>query len=114
MRRFQGGIRLAVALAAIVANPVEASDAPATTGTITDPAAVLKATAGADYFLANYTQIFAWLHQIAGESDRIKLVSIGKTAEGREHYMAIVLSPANIRNLDRFREISRRLALAKG
>ena len=81
---------------------------------VTDPATMLKATPGSDYYLANYTQITAWLKTVAGESDRMKLVSIGKTAESREQYMAIVSSPANIRNLDRLREISKRLALAKG
>ncbi|QYE36576.1 peptidase [Polymorphobacter sp. PAMC 29334] len=112
MRRFRGGSFFAAVLAAIIAIPGDASDAPATT--ITNPAALLKFEPGADYVLANYTQISAWLHQIAGESDRIKLISIGKTAEGRDQYMAIVSSPENIRNLDRLREISRRLALAKG
>ena len=81
---------------------------------ITDPATMLKVTPGSDYYLANYTQISAWLKTVAGESDRMKLISIGKTAEGRDQYMVVVSSPANIRNLDRLREISKRLALAKG
>nr|WP_295663829.1 M14 metallopeptidase family protein [Polymorphobacter sp.] len=113
MRRHLGGTLLAVALSAI-AVAASATDAVPTTATITDPAVVLKVQPGADYFLANYTQISTWLHQIAGESDRMKLVSIGKTAEGRDQLMAIISSPENIRNLDRLREISRKLALAKG
>ncbi|WP_085808913.1 M14 metallopeptidase family protein [Sphingomonas sp. TZW2008] len=82
--------------------------------TVTDPATVFKAKPGSDYFLANYKQVTAWLQQVAQQSDRMKLVSIGKTAEGREQYMAIVSSPENIRNLDRYRGISQQLALAKG
>ena len=39
---------------------------------------------------------------------------IGKTAEGRPQLMAIVTSPENHRNLARYKEISRRLALAEG
>jgi len=39
---------------------------------------------------------------------------IGKTAEGRPHLMAIVTSPANHQNLAKYRDISRRLALADG
>ncbi|WP_066778906.1 M14 family metallopeptidase [Sphingomonas sp. CCH5-D11] len=81
---------------------------------ITDPAAVFKVKPGSDYFLANYKQITDWLQRVSQESDRIKLVSIGKTAEGREQYMAIVSSPENIRNLERYRGISQQLALAKG
>ncbi|QNE32200.1 peptidase [Sphingomonas sp. NBWT7] len=82
--------------------------------TVTDPATVFKAKPGSDYFLANYKQVTAWLQQVAQQSDRMKLVSIGKTAEGREQYMAIVSSPENIRNLDKYRGISQQLALAKG
>ena len=44
----------------------------------------------------------------------MKLTTIGKTAEGREQYMAIVSSPENIRNLEKYRQISEKLALAKG
>ena len=42
------------------------------------------------------------------------LGEIGTTAEGRPHLMAIVTSPANHKNLARYRDISRRLALADG
>ncbi|KPF72179.1 peptidase [alpha proteobacterium AAP81b] len=100
--------------AGIVATPVVAQLAPPTQAKVTEPAAILKTAPGTDYFLANNTQLETWLKTVAGESDRMKLVSIGKTAEGREQYMAIVSSPDNIRNLDKYREISKRLALAKG
>ena len=39
---------------------------------------------------------------------------IGKTAEGRDAAMAIITSPENLKKLDRYKEISRRLALAEG
>ena len=68
---------------------------------------------GDDYFLANYTQISAYWHKLARESDRIVIREIGKTAEGRPHLMAIVTSPANHRNIEHYRSISRRLALAE-
>ncbi|HEY7475712.1 MAG TPA: M14 family metallopeptidase, partial [Vicinamibacterales bacterium] len=38
----------------------------------------------------------------------------GKTAEGRDQLMAIVTSPANHQNLAKYKDISRRLALAEG
>ncbi len=44
----------------------------------------------------------------------MKLVEIGTTAEGRTMLMAIITSPENHRNLDRYKEISKRLALAEG
>jgi hypothetical protein len=69
---------------------------------------------GDDYFLANYQQISSYWKQLAGESNRIVLQNIGKTAEGRDQLMAIVTSPANHKNLARYKEISRRLAFAEG
>ena len=44
----------------------------------------------------------------------MKLVDIGPTAEGRRQYMAIITSPENLKKLDHYKEISRRLALAEG
>ena len=106
------------AMLATTALTLVAGAAPALSQTsaprITAPEAMMKTRPGADYFLANYTQVSAWLQRVATESDRIKIVSIGRTAEGREQYMAIVSSPENMRQLDRYRDISRRLALAKG
>src|SRR5258706_5820707 len=75
---------LATVSLGITATPVLASDAPPTSAAITNPETVFKAKPGSDYFLANYSQTAAWLQKIAGESDRMKLISIGKTAEGRE------------------------------
>ena len=40
--------------------------------------------------------------------------SIGKTTEGRPHLMAIVTSPENHRNLAKYKDISKRLAMAEG
>jgi hypothetical protein len=88
--------------------------APETRASITAPKAMLGVEPGSDYYLANYTQITGWLTKIAGESDRMKLVSIGKTAEGREQYMAIITSPENLKNLEHYRKISEHLALGKG
>ena len=69
---------------------------------------------GADYQLPNYTQLVAWWQKLAQQSDRMKLVDIGRTAEGRTQYMAIVSSPANLRNLEHYRQIAERLARARG
>ncbi len=69
---------------------------------------------GADYVLPNYRQLSEYWHVLAAESDRMVLDTIGQTEEGRDQLMAIITSPANHRDLDRFREIARRLALAEG
>ncbi|MEX2242621.1 MAG: M14 family metallopeptidase [Fimbriimonadaceae bacterium] len=69
---------------------------------------------GADYFLANYQQLTEYWKKLDRESDRFTVVSIGKTAEGRDQYMAIVTDPANHRDLARYKDIAKRLAKADG
>jgi len=69
---------------------------------------------GADYHLANYQQLMGYWETLADRSDRMVLDTIGTTAEGRPQLMGIITSPENHRNLDRYREISRRLTLADG
>ncbi len=69
---------------------------------------------GDDYHLATYTQFESYVRKLADESQRMVLEEIGKTSEGRPQLMAIITSPENHRNLARYKEISRRLALADG
>ncbi len=71
-------------------------------------------TAGDDYFLANYAQLVEYWGKLSKESDRMKVVEIGKTSEGRTMIMAIITAPANFKKLDRYKEISQRLARAEG
>ncbi|MEO8333674.1 MAG: M14 metallopeptidase family protein [bacterium] len=88
--------------------------APVAAQRITTPREAFGSNFGDDYFLANYKQISAYWHTLDRESDRLKVVSIGKTAEGRDHLMAIVTSPANHRRLAHYKDISARLAHAEG
>jgi hypothetical protein len=81
---------------------------------ITTPMQQLGHNFGDDYFLASYKQLSAYWEKLSGESDRMVLDTIGRTAEGRPQLMAIVTSAANHRNLARYKEIARRLALAEG
>lgn len=69
---------------------------------------------GADYQLTTYQQTEAYFKKLDAASDRVKLVSIGKTEEGREQPMLIVTSPENHRNLEKYRDIAVRLARAEG
>jgi hypothetical protein len=81
---------------------------------ITPPEKAFAQPIGSDYFLADYTAYEAYLKTLAAQSDRMKLVDIGKTEEGRTQWMAVVSSPANLAKLDRLKEISRKLAKAEG
>ncbi|HEY0305820.1 MAG TPA: M14 metallopeptidase family protein [Longimicrobiales bacterium] len=81
---------------------------------VTSPREQFGHEIGADYVLPNYQQLMAYWRKLDGESTRMIVQEIGKTAEGRPQLMAIVTSPANHQKLDRFREIARRMALADG
>ena len=81
---------------------------------ITTPKQALGFNIGDDYRVANYTQLEAYWKTLAAESDRMRLMDIGKTAEGRPQYMAIISSPDNIRQLAHYKDISQRLAHAEG
>ena len=81
---------------------------------VTPPSAEFGSSIGDDYFLATYSQLEAYWKRLARESDRLRLVDIGRTEEGRSQWMAVVSAPENLKALDHYRDISRRLALAEG
>jgi len=68
---------------------------------------------GDNYKLATYTQTEEYFKKVASVSNRVKLENIGFTEEGRSQYMLIVSSPENIKNLNRYKEISQKLAHAE-
>ena len=80
---------------------------------VTSPVQFFGHPIGADYVLPNYRQLGDYWKKLDGESDRMKLTEIGKTEEGRPEYMAIISAPENMRKLERYRDIARRLALAE-
>ncbi|HXF41329.1 MAG TPA: M14 metallopeptidase family protein [Blastocatellia bacterium] len=81
---------------------------------ITTPKEQLGFNFGDDYQLANYAQLVDYWKKLAAQSDRMKLVEIGHSAEGRTMIMAIITAPENHKKLDRYKEIARRLATAEG
>ncbi len=78
---------------------------------ITAPKAALGFNIGDDYQMANYSQLESFWKKLAAESNRMKLVDIGPTAEGRRQYMAIITSPENH---EEPRALQRDLAAAGG
>ncbi|GMV07570.1 MAG: hypothetical protein AMXMBFR53_38450 [Gemmatimonadota bacterium] len=99
---------LALALLAFLATPAWAQHR------VTTPEQHFGHEIGADYVLPNYVQLHAYWIKLANESDRMILDTIGYTEEGRPQIQAIISSPENLRNLERYKEISRRMAKAEG
>ena len=104
---FAAGVALVVAFA-------PARSAQPAPPKVTTPKAHFGFNLGDDYHLANYEQYEAYLAKLSKESDRIKIVDVGPTAEKRSQLMAIVTSPENHKKLERLKAISRLLARAEG
>jgi zinc carboxypeptidase len=81
---------------------------------VTSPKEFFGFNIGDDYKLANYDQFMGYWRKLDQESDRMVVQEIGKTAEGRPQLMAIITSPENFKKLDRYKEISKKLATAEG
>src|SRR5678815_848561 len=81
---------------------------------VTSPLQEFGHNIGDDYFLANYDQLTRYWQKLDRESDRMKVVRIGTSSEGRPMWMAIITSPENHKNLARYQDIAARLAHAEG
>ncbi len=78
------------------------------------PESVLGFRVGADFKLASYDEAIAYFRALDAASDRLALVEVGRTSEGRPWYVAIVSSPENLARLDTYRQIAQRLAHPAG
>ncbi|WP_278070753.1 M14 family metallopeptidase [Brevundimonas sanguinis] len=110
-----------LALSSVSALALDAASAPAGVVSqaapargLTTPLEAFGHEVGADYRLITYSQFERYLQTLAGQSDRMKLLEIGKSSEGRTQYLSVVSSPQNLANIDRYQEIARRLAKAEG
>ena len=74
------------------------------------PESVLGHRPGDDFYLATYDESRDYFHILAASSNRIKLISVGKTTRGLDWEIAIISSPENLANLDKYKDISRKLA----
>ena len=78
------------------------------------PESVLGHKPGDDFYLATYEDSLGYFRKLAASSNRIKLVNVGKTTRGRDWFMAFISDPANLAQLDHYKDVSRRLALSRG
>jgi len=81
--------------------------------TVPSPKSHFGFNIGDNYQLATFTQTEAYLKKLAAVSKKVKLQVIGKTEEGRNHYMMIVSDPSNLANLEKYKTISQKLAHAE-
>ncbi|MBI3403152.1 MAG: peptidase [Acidobacteria bacterium] len=103
---------VALAVAVGVATPQAQNRAAAPK--VTPPKDQFGHAIGDDYFLVNYSQYVDYLKKLDAQSERMQVVDIGKTEEGRAEVTAIITSPENMRRLPLIKEANRKLALAEG
>lgn len=95
----------AVLLAATIAAPASAQ--------IPTPADIIGFAPGEDYKLARYDDITRYYQALAASTDRMVLEQIGESTRGEPLYVAAISTPENLRNMDRYKEITRTLAYAR-
>ncbi|MFH1766103.1 MAG: M14 family zinc carboxypeptidase, partial [Gemmatimonadota bacterium] len=83
-------------------------------GQVPTPASVIGFEPGTDYMLADYGQIQRYFLALDEASDRVVLEQIGESTLGKPMYLALISSEENLRNRDRYREMSEQLARAEG
>jgi len=89
--------------------PRRLSSSPASAA-VPSPRDVIGFTPGDDRKLASWAQIVDYFKRLERASNRVKFQELGKTTLGRPFVLAIISSPANLANLERFKEIQRKLA----
>ena len=114
MSKFGYGRRLAATAALGLAALLTTATSPSLRAQVPTPADVVGFAPGEDYKLAGYQAVHDYFQALAASSPRVRLMQIGTSTLGQPLLLAAVSSADNIRNLDRYREISERLAKAEG
>src|SRR5882762_9135760 len=77
---------------------------------IPTPEKILGYAIGTPQKLTYTKDIYRYMRELEKASPRVKVFTIGRSEEGRETLMVAVSDEANIKKLDRFRQINARLA----
>src|SRR5579872_1731807 len=65
---------------------------------------------GVDNELLDWSQVVTYFQALPKSSDRVRFHDLGKTADGRPQIAVTISSAANIKNLDHYLDIQKRLA----
>src|SRR3954447_14547266 len=69
---------------------------------------------GSDRKLARWDKIVDYLQKVAAESNRIRFRNLGPTTNGNPYVLLEISSPDNLKQLDRFKALERRLYFQGG
>ena len=79
-------------------------------GAIPSPSAVFGFNPGDDRTIADWKQITDYFARLDKASDRVQVQTIGQSTLGRPLIAAFISAPENIRNLEKYKDVQRRLA----
>jgi len=77
---------------------------------VPDPETFFGHKPGADKKLIRWDQIVSYFEILDNNNSRIEVRELGKTTLGNPFILAIISSPENLSNLDKYRDISKKLA----
>src|SRR5687767_9651584 len=69
---------------------------------------------GTDRKLANWDKLLEYYQLLAKSSNKLRLVELGKSSEGRPYIALFISSPANLAKLDQYKQMNARLADPRG
>lgn len=67
-------------------------------------------TPGDDRKLASWNQVLTYFQKLEDASPRVRFEAIGKTTEDRPFVYAVITSPENLKNLEKYKQINAKLA----
>jgi hypothetical protein len=83
-------------------------------GQIPTPEKFLGFRVGEDKKLARWDKIVEYMNLIAKNSDRVRLREVGKTTENNPFLLLEIASPETLKNLDRYKQLERKLYFQGG
>ncbi|MCJ7680457.1 MAG: peptidase M14 family protein, partial [Candidatus Aminicenantes bacterium] len=107
MKRIRLFIVVLIAITAILAANAAAQSIPS-------PEEFYGFRMGADGELVQWDKVVEYFNLLADRSDRIIVQNLGESTEGNPFILAIISSPDNLKNLEKYREISKKLADPRG
>ena len=108
MRRIIASLLLFVSLLSSVS--LTTSQGTSKPASIPAPEEVLGFVPGDDRKLASWNQIVEYFERLDQASDRVKFEALGNTSMNKPFVMATISSPANLENLEEYKQIQAQLA----
>src|SRR6185369_8978194 len=83
-------------------------------GSVSTPDQFIGFKVGADNKLARWDKIVDYMKVVAAGSDRVRLRELGRTTQNNPFLLLEISSPETLRNLDRFKQLQRKLYFQNG